>query len=147
MYNKQLVLEDGTVYKGYAFGADGEVSAEIVLNTGMSGYELTLTDTNYDGKVALFTYPLIGNYGINGRHFKNLKRTLSAMIVKEICEKPSNFESEYTIDEALKEFGVIGIYGVDTRSITKKVRNKAKIKVCIADIDRNIDEILAELRK
>lgn len=147
MFDKQLVLEDGTVYKGYAFGATGEVQGEIVLNTAMAGYELALTDEKYQDKIVLFTYSLIGNYGLNSKDFKNLKKTLSAMIIKEGCEKPSNFTFEYTLDEALKEMGIVGISGVDTRSIAKKIRNRNKFKIFIADIDKNIDEIMQELKK
>lgn len=134
MYNRQLILEDGTIYKGYAFGASGEVKGEIILNTAMSGYQKTLTEPLYKEKVVLFTYPLIGNYGVNSKDFKDLKKTLSGMIVKELCEKPSNFSSEYSLDEALKEMGIVGICGIDTRSLAKKVRGKDKVKVIISDI-------------
>ena len=147
MYNKQLVLEDGTVYKGYGFGSKGEIKGEIILNTAMSGYQKTLTDNLYEDKIVLFSYPLIGNYGVNSKDFKNSKKTLAGMIVKEVCEKPSNFSSEYNLDEVLKEMKIVGIYGIDTRSLTKKVRGKEKIKVCIADIDKKLEEILIELKK
>lgn len=147
MYNKQLVLEDGTVYKGYSFGYDGEFKGEIVINSAMAGYQKTLTDNFYEGKVVLFTYPLIGNYGVNSKDFKNLKKTLGAMVIKELCEKPSNFSSEYTLDEVLKELQIVGISGVDTRSITRKLRGKEKVKVYIADMDKKIEDILEELKK
>lgn len=147
MYNKQLVLEDGTVYKGYSFGYNGEFKGEIVINFAMSGYQKTLTDNSYEGKVALFTYPLIGNYGVNSKNFKNLKKTLGAMVIKELCEKPSNFSSEYTLDEVLKEMEIIGISGIDTRSLARKIRGKDKIKVYIADMNKKIENILEELRK
>lgn len=147
MYNKQLVLEDGTVYKGYSFGYNGEFKGEIVINFAMSGYQKTLTDNSYEEKVALFTYPLIGNYGVNSKDFKNLKKTLGAMVIKELCEKPSNFSSEYTLDEVLKEMEIIGISGIDTRSLARKIRGKDKIKVYIADMNKKIENILEELRK
>lgn len=147
MYNKQLVLEDGTVYKGYSFGYNGEFKGEIILNSAMSGYQKTLTDSFYEGKAVLFTYPLIGNYGVNSKDFKNLKKTLGAMVIKELCEKPSNFSSEYTLDEVLKEMEIIGISGIDTRSLARKIRGKDKIKVYIADMNKKIENILEELRK
>lgn len=134
MFNKKLVLEDGTVYEGYAFGASGEVRGEIILNTAMAGYQKTLTDPLYEDKIVLFTYPLIGNYGVNSKDFKNLKKTLNGMIAKEVCEKPSNFSCEYTLDEVLKEMGIVGICGIDTRSLTKKIRGKEKVKISIMDI-------------
>ncbi|MDO4690063.1 MAG: carbamoyl-phosphate synthase domain-containing protein [Fusobacterium sp.] len=134
MCNKKLVLEDGTEYTGFAFGADGNVEGEIVLNTAMSGYQRTLTDENYEGKIVLFTYPLIGNSGVNSKDFKNMKRTLKGMIIKELCEKPSNFSAEYNLDEVLKEMGIVGICGIDTRSLTKKIRAEEKVKVSIMDI-------------
>lgn len=133
MYNKQLILEDGTVYKGYGFGASGEVKAELKLNYSMSGYETTLADKDYANKIVVFSYPLIGNYGVNKEDFHGKEVTLSGMIVKEVCDKPSNFGCEYTLDEAMKKFNIVGIYGIDTRSLMRKLRNKT-MKVCITDL-------------
>lgn len=147
MYNKQLILEDGTVYKGYSFGYNGEFKGEIEVNFSMAAYQKTLTDKFYEAKAVLFTYPLIGNYGVNSKDFKNLKKTLGAMVIKELCEKPSNFSSEYTLDEVLKEMEIIGISGIDTRSLARKIRGKDKIKVYIADMNKKIENILEELRK
>ena len=134
MFNKKIILDDGTIYEGYSFGAKGNVEGEIVINTSISDYQSPLTDTAYENKIVLFTYPLIGNTGVNSSDFKGKKKTLSAMIVKELCEKPSNFTVEFTLDEALKEMGIIGICGVDTRSLTRKLRGKEKIKITIMDM-------------
>lgn len=134
MFNKKIILEDGTTYEGYSFGAKGTVEGEIVINTTMSAYQATLTDEKYENKIVLFTYPLIGNTGVNSSDFKGKKKTLEGMIIKELCDKPSNFTVEFTLDEVLKEMGIVGICGIDTRSLTRKVRGKEKIKVTIMDM-------------
>lgn len=94
MYNRQLILEDGTVYKGYAFGADVENIGEVVFNTSMTGYQEILSDPSYNGQIVTLTYPLIGNYGINRDDFESMKPCIKGMIVKEVCTTPSNFRSE-----------------------------------------------------
>ena len=147
MYNKQLILEDGTVYKGYAFGADIESVGEVVFNTAMTGYQETLSDHSYNGQIVTFTYPLIGNYGINRDDFESMRPCIKGMIVKELCDMPSNFRNEKTLDEALKAFNIPGIYGIDTRSLTRKIRTKGVIKGCLVSIDKNVDEVVAELNK
>ena len=146
MYNKQLILEDGTVYKGYAFGADIESVGEVVFNTAMTGYQETLSDPSYNGQIVTFTYPLIGNYGINRDDFESMRPCIKGMIVKELCDTPSNFRNEKTLDEALKAFNIPGIYGIDTRSLTRKIRTKGVIKGCLVSIDRNVDEVVEELK-
>lgn len=147
MYNKQLILEDGTVYKGYAFGADIESVGEVVFNTAMTGYQETLSDPSYNGQIVTFTYPLIGNYGINRDDFESMRPCIKGMIVKELCDMPSNFRNEKTLDEALKAFNIPGIAGIDTRSLTRKIRTKGVIKGCIVSIERNVKEVVAELNK
>lgn len=146
MYNRQLVLEDGTVYKGYAFGADIESVGEVVFNTAMTGYQETLSDPSYNGQIVTFTYPLIGNYGINRDDFESMKPCIKGMIVKELCDMPSNFRNEKTLDETLKAFNIPGIYGIDTRSLTRKIRTKGVIKGCLVSIDKNVDEVVEELK-
>ena len=146
MYNKQLILEDGTVYKGYAFGADIESVGEVVFNTAMTGYQETLSDPSYNGQIVTFTYPLIGNYGINRDDFESMRPCIKGMIVKELCDTPSNFRNEKTLNEALKAFNIPGIYGIDTRSLTRKIRTKGVIKGCLVSIDRNVDEVVEELK-
>jgi len=147
MYNRQLILEDGTVYKGYAFGADVENVGEVVFNTSMTGYQEILSDPSYNGQIVTLTYPLIGNYGINRDDFESMKPCIKGMIVKEVCTTPSKFRSEKTLDEALKEFGIPGIYGIDTRALTRKLRSKGVVKGCLVSIDKNVDEVVEELKK
>jgi len=147
MYNRQLILEDGTVYKGYAFGADVENVGEVVFNTSMTGYQEILSDPSYNGQIVTLTYPLVGNYGINRDDFESMKPCIKGMIVKEVCTTPSNFRSEKTLDEALKDFGIPGIYGIDTRALTRKLRSKGVVKGCLVSMDKNVDEVVAELKK
>ena len=102
-YDRQLILEDGTVYKGYGFGANTPMTGEVVFNTGMTGYQETLSDPSYNGQIVTFTYPLIGNYGINRDDFETINPSIKGLIVREVCKKPSNFRTEYSLDEVLKE--------------------------------------------
>lgn len=147
MYNRQLILEDGTVFKGYGFGKEIDNVGEVVFNTSMTGYQETLSDPSYNGQIITFTYPLIGNYGINRDDFESMVPCIKGMIVKELCTKPSNFRNEKTLDEALKEFGIPGIAGIDTRALTRKLRTKGVVKGCIVSIDRKVEEVVEELKK
>ena len=126
MKNKKvyLTLQNGTVFQGYAFGAEGEVTGELVFSTGMVGYIETLTDPCNYGQIVVQTFPLIGNYGMMRNDVESKKAWVSAYVVREICEEPSNFRSEGTLEAYLKEQGVVGIYGVDTRQLTKILREE-----------------------
>jgi len=117
-----LILENGTVFKGKFFGAYGEVTGEIVFTTGMTGYLETLTDPSYQGQIVLQTFPLIGNYGIIPEDFESAGVGAKAYIVKIPCAAPSNFRSEKDLDSFLKERGITGICGIDTRALTKIIR-------------------------
>ena len=110
-----ICLENGDVFKGYSFGADGEVIGELVFTTGMCGYIETLTDPSYYGQIVMQTFPLIGNYGIIPDDFESKKPYLSAYIVREKCDNPSNFRCSETLDKYLKDNGIVGVYGVDIR--------------------------------
>ena len=96
--DKQLVLEDGSVYKGYGFGADVEMAGEVVFNTAMTGYQETISDPSYNGQIITFTYPLIGNYGINRDDYETINPSIKGIVTREICRKPSNFRNEFTLD-------------------------------------------------
>jgi len=116
-----LILENGTIFEGKPFGAHGEVTGEIVFTTGMTGYLETLTDPSYYGQIVLQTFPLIGNYGIIPSDFEST--TLArGYIVKHPCQHPSNFRCEGDLDTFLKERGIIGLGGIDTRALTKIIR-------------------------
>lgn len=117
-----LILENGDVYEGYSFGAEKEVVGELVFTTAMTGYLETLTDPSYYGQIVCQTFPLIGNYGVIPSDFESSKPVLRAYIVREWCQQPSNFRCEGQLDAFLKETGVPGLYGIDTRCLTKTVR-------------------------
>lgn len=117
-----LILENGTIFEGKSFGAAGEVVGEIVFTTAMTGYLETLTDPSYYGQIVVQTFPLIGNYGVIPSDFESKKPHLKAYIVKDCCQEPSNFRCEGNLDFFLKQNGIIGLYGIDTRSLTKIVR-------------------------
>lgn len=128
-----LVLADGHIFEGFRFGAEGEAIGELVFNTGMVGYEETLTDPNNFGQIVLQTFPMIGNYGIIPEDLEGKKAHLSGYVVREWCASPSNFRCKGTLDEYMKAQGVVGIYGVDTREITRILRDKGVMSAKIVD--------------
>ena len=117
-----LILENGEIFEGKSFGAHGDVTGEIVFTTGMTGYLETLTDQSYCGQIVLQTFPLIGNYGVIPEDFESGSIGAKAYIVKYPCAAPSNFRSEGDLDSFLKERGIVGLYDIDTRSLTKIIR-------------------------
>ena len=117
-----LILENGDIYEGFAFGAQEEIVGELVFTTGMGGYLETLTDPSFYGQLVCQTFPLLGDYGVIPSDFESKKPFLKAYIVREWCDKPSNFRSEGIIDTYLKENNIPGICGIDTRCLTKTVR-------------------------
>ena len=145
--DKQLVLEDGSVYKGYGIGADIEIAGEVVFNTAMTGYQETLSDPSYNGQIITFTYPLIGNYGINRDDYETINPSIKGIVTREICRKPSNFRKEFTLDEVLKDLNIPGISGIDTRSLTKKIREHGTIKGIITGIEKDAQKVAESLRK
>ena len=127
-----LTLQNGQVFEGKRFGAKGDVLGELVFTTGMTGYIETLTDPSYYGQIVIQTFPLIGNYGMILPDRESKKPYLTAYIVREYCEKPSNFRCEGTLDDYLKECGIPGVYGIDTRELTKTVREAGVMNAVIA---------------
>lgn len=125
-----LVLGQGSVFEGYSFGADAQALGEIVFNTGVCGYLETLTDAAYAGQIVVQTFPLIGNYGVIEEDLTG-DCFLKGYVVREWCEKPSNFRSQYDIDTFLKKRGIVGIYGVDTREITRLIREYGPMNAMI----------------
>lgn len=140
-----LYLEDGTIYEGKGFGKEGTAVGELVFNTSITGYQEILTDPSYAGEIITMTYPLIGNYGINGVENESSKIYAKGFIVKSIDKNPSNYMSEETIEEMLEKMGVVGVYNVDTRSITKKIRNEGVLRCVISNEGKSIKELQAIL--
>ena len=142
-----LILEDGTVFTGQSIGAPREVISEIVFNTSMTGYMEVLTDPSYAGQAVVMTYPLIGNYGICYEDMESDRPWLDAFIVRELSRIPSNFRSEDTIQNFLLKYDIPGIAGIDTRALTKILREKGTMNGCITtDEHYQIDEILPKLK-
>ena len=119
-----LVLEDGAVYQGEAFGAETQGYGEVVFNTSMTGYQEVLTDPSYAGQIVVLTYPLVGNYGINAEDFESRRIQVAGFVVREDCEYPSHGLSTATLHEFLASQGIAGLKGVDTRSITRRLRSR-----------------------
>jgi len=118
----KLALADGTVFTGVQFGAEGEISGEVVFNTSMTGYQEILTDPSYNGQIVTMTYPLIGNYGVNRNDVESKGLSLRGFVVKELCREPSNYRSQQSLQDYLRENGIIGIEGVDTRALVRRIR-------------------------
>ena len=133
-----LVLEDGAVFRGRAFGARGESDGEVVFNTSMTGYQEVLTDASYRGQIVAMTYPLIGNYGINDEDNESWKPWLSGFVVKELSRIRSNWRSTKSVGEFLEEHDIIGIEGIDTRALTCHIREAGAMKAVLSteDLDK-----------
>ncbi len=146
-YNKKLVLENGEEYYGFSFGADKECVAEIVFNTSMVGYQEILSDPSYTYQAVVMTYPLIGNYGMAEEDYETKTPTISALIVREYNDEPSNFRSKATLSDVMKKYGIVGIYGVDTRKLTRSIRNTGSQKALLTGMETKREEGLNRLSK
>lgn len=143
---RYLVLEDGTYYEGEGFGFDQYQIGELVFNTSMTGYQEILTDNSYCGQIVMMTYPLIGNYGINRDDNESVVPHVFGFVIKDYCETPSNFRSEETLDAYLKRVKIPGIYGVDTREITKKIRAIGTLKASFCNTEEEIEPLVQKLK-
>lgn len=142
-----LYLEDGTVYIGKSFGKKGTTLGELVFNTSITGYQEILTDPSYAGQIINMTYPLIGNYGVNSFENESKQVYAKGLIVKALSRNPSNYKSEENIEELLTRMNIIGIYDVDTRSITKKIRDFGGIKCIITSEELTVVEVDSLIRQ
>lgn len=134
-----VCLANGQIFEGKRFGASGEITGELVFTTGMGGYIETLTDPSYFGQIVMQTFPLIGNYGFIDEDTESTKSYVSAYIVREYCKEPSNFRCGKTLDDYLKENNIIGVYDVDTREITKIIRESGVMNAVICSNPRKAD--------
>ena len=153
-----LILEDGTVFEGVHIGARKEIISEIVFNTSMAGYPEVLTDPSYAGQAVCMTYPLIGNYGICREDMESKKPWTDGLIVRELSRMGSNFRMDLTLEQFLEEYGVPGISGIDTRALTKILREKGTMngaqrsgsQLCLLAVDEGqkdpVQEALLLLR-
>ena len=142
-----LALEDGTIFKGRSFTGDCESVGEVVFNTSMSGYQEILTDPSYCGQMVTMTYPLIGSYGVNDEDVESGRIQVKALLVKEYQEFPSNWRSQKTLAEYLKENSIPGLEGIDTRALTRHIRLKGAMKAALSTKDLNPDSLVEKARK
>lgn len=140
-----LVLEDGSVYGGYSFGAEAFAYGEVVFNTSMTGYQEMLTDPSYAGQIVIPTYPLIGNYGINDQDFESRRIQVKGFVVREECLQPSHWLSNTTLDQFLSDSGIPGIWGIDTRALTRRLRSQG-VMMGVIVVDKSPEEALQKLK-
>lgn len=145
MTKAYLLLADGTVFEGVSIGTRGTSIGETVFNTAMTGYQETLTDASYYGQIITQTYPLIGNYGVNDEDVESRRSWVRGYIVRENCDFPSNFRCQGTLDAFLKKQGVVGLCGIDTRRLTRLLREHGVMNGAITDDLSNKDALLKEI--
>lgn len=146
MARSYLVLGDGSVYEGEPFGHDVSASGEVVFSTGMGGYQESLTDPSFRGRIVVMTYPTVGNYGVNDRFSQSDAVQARALVVREHCKEPSRMYGGRTLDSLLRESGVPGIAGIDTRELTVRMRTAGAMRGTIVRDADSIEAALAELR-
>ncbi len=142
----KLALEDGTVYTGDACGAAGEVDGEVVFNTSMTGYQEILTDPSYRGQIVTMTYPEIGNYGVNDEDVESWKPHLAGFVVKEDSRTRSNFRAQGSLQDYLKQHGIVGISGIDTRALVRRIRTKGALKGIVSTTDLDDARLVEKAR-
>ena len=142
MKNKKLVLENGTVFEGYGFGADRDAVAELVFNTSMVGYQEIVSENSYFEQLVVLTYPIIGSYGVNDEDDECKNPNIGGLIVRDYNDMPSNFRYTKTLSEAMEEDNIPGIHGLDTRALTRLIRENGPMKAIITSIDTPLEEAL-----
>jgi carbamoyl-phosphate synthase, small subunit len=141
----RLLLEDGTLFTGRGFGAEGGSVGEVVFNTGITGYQEVLSDPSYCGQIVTMTFPLIGNYGINRDDFESIRPYIHGFVVRRHEEVPSNWRAQYTLGSLLKEYGIVGISDIDTRMLTRILRQHGTMKGIITTGNERIEELQERL--
>lgn len=142
-----LALEDGRVFRGEGFGAEAETTGEVVFNTAMTGYQEVLSDPSYCGQILTFTYPLIGNYGVNAEDLESSGLRAQGMVCRDLCEVPSNWRSTGTLDGLLRQHGLPGLTGVDTRALTRHLRDQGTMRGCLSTVSTHADELVEKARR
>jgi carbamoyl-phosphate synthase small subunit len=141
-----LGLADGRVFRGESLGAPGEAHGEVVFNTAMTGYQEVLTDPSYRGQIVCMTYPLIGNYGINAEDVESRRPWVHGFVVKEACRTPSNWRGRIPLGDYLREHGIVGIEGVDTRALTRHLRDHGAQEAIISTEETDPERLVARAR-
>ncbi|MBE9061689.1 glutamine-hydrolyzing carbamoyl-phosphate synthase small subunit [cf. Phormidesmis sp. LEGE 11477] len=141
-----LVLEDGSVYRGWSFGATGTTMGEVVFNTGMTGYQEVMTDPSYCGQMVTFTYPELGNTGVNPEDEESVRPYIRGAIAKSVCDRPSSWRSTQSLGDYLKTYEIPGIHGIDTRALTRKLRSVGAMNGIISSEVLDPDDLLRQLQ-
>lgn len=142
----KLALEDGTVFLGRAFGATGERFGEVVFNTSMTGYQEVLTDPSYTGQIVTMTYPMIGNTGTNADDRESPRPRVEGFVVRELHPEPSSFRSEESLPENLRRHGIVGIHGLDTRALVRRLRVRGAMSGVLSTVDLDDESLIAKTR-
>ncbi|WP_026689970.1 carbamoyl phosphate synthase small subunit [Alteribacter aurantiacus] len=146
MKKRMLVLENGVTFTGKAFGSTKETHGEVVFNTSMTGYQEMMSDPSYCDQILTLTYPLIGNYGINRDDFESITPYIKGLIVKSASVHPSHFRSKVTLDEWLKANNIPGLMGIDTRKLTRMIREHGTMKGKFCDLDADVEQVANTLQ-
>jgi carbamoyl-phosphate synthase small subunit len=142
----KLALEDGTVFAGFSFGAHGEVDGEVCFNTSMTGYQEIVTDPSYRGQIVAMTYPEIGNYGVNAEDVESGRPHLAGFVVRELSRRTSNFRSEGGLGHYLQQAGVLGLAGIDTRALVRRLRTRGAMKGILSTVDLDDASLVAKAK-
>ncbi len=142
-----LALEDGKIFRGRACGAHGIICGEVVFNTSMTGYQEILTDPSYAGQIVCMTYPHIGNYGVNSQDVESARPWVSGFIVRELSHRFSHWRGQLDLDRYLKEHNIIGLCEVDTRALTRHIRERGAMRGCLSSGDANPDDLIAQAQR
>ena len=142
----KLALEDGTVFAGTSIGADGEVDGEVCFNTSMTGYQEILTDPSYRGQIVTMTYPQIGNYGVNAEDVESRRPQLAGFVVREHSRTQSNFRSEQSLSEYLRQWGIVAIESIDTRALVRRLRSGGAMKGVLSTVDLDDASLVAKAK-
>ena len=142
-----LVLEDGLSFRGTSCGAEGETYGEICFNTSLVGYQEVISDPSYAGQIITMTYPQIGNYGVNRSDMQRSSLALRGLVVHDMCRHPSNFRSEESLPDLLVSEGIVAIEGIDTRKLTRHIRDRGAMRAAISTVDLDVASLLAKVRE
>ena len=142
-----LALEDGRVFHGESCGAQAETTGEVVFNTAMTGYQEVLSDPSYCGQILTFTYPLMGNYGVNDEDWESASLRAQGMVCREMCEMPSNWRSRGRLEDLLEARGLPAICGIDTRALTRHLRDRGVMRGCLSAVGTDADALVEKARK
>src|SRR5437660_4517477 len=142
-----LALEDGRVFRGRSWAAEGEACGEMVFNTSMTGYQEVLTDPSYAAEIVCMTYPLIGNYGVNSADPESSRPWVEGFVVREASRMASSWRAESTLDDYLKRWNIVAIDHIDTRALVRHIRDKGAMRACLSTVDSDTDSVIEKARE